>query len=278
MKNSVIILMLLVNFSIFGQCPPSGSIYLSTQEEVDNFIIDYPNCTSLQLVAIGDLGPIYQIFNLNGLMNLVSVDILRVMRLEASNLQGLSNLQTVGEFSIYDMPNLSSFEGLTSLETVTGPKFRVELCPSLLSLNGLESLNAFNGDEFSIRYNSSLNDSSGLDCYFFSEEFRNGVSNYNIQASLYQSIFDNCGIRLSDDDFNYTNFSFYPNPVHNILNIKSNYNVNNVGIFNTIGQKVFYEENLNTTEINVSNLKSGIYFLKLTDDENNSTIKKFIKE
>ncbi len=31
-------------------------------------------------------------------------------------------------------------------------------------------------------------------------------------------------------------------------------------------------------EINVSNLNNGVYFLKLTDVENNNTIKKFIKE
>jgi hypothetical protein len=45
-----------------------------------------------------------------------------------------------------------------------------------------------------------------------------------------------------------------------------------------MGQKVFSEENLKTMEIDVSNLKSGVYLLKLTDKQSNSTIKKFIKE
>ncbi|WP_417861470.1 T9SS type A sorting domain-containing protein [Winogradskyella sediminis] len=38
------------------------------------------------------------------------------------------------------------------------------------------------------------------------------------------------------------------------------------------------QKSLNTMEINVSNLNNGVYFLKLTDVENNNTIKKFIKE
>ena len=63
-----------------------------------------------------------------------------------------------------------------------------------------------------------------------------------------------------------------------LLNIKSNYNVSNVEIFNTMGQKVSSEENQSTTGINVSSQSDGIYFLKLIDVENSSTVKKFIKK
>ena len=70
----------------------------------------------------------------------------------------------------------------------------------------------------------------------------------------------------------------FPNPVKDNLYISSNYKLKSVHIFNAMGQKVFSEERQKTNEINVSNLSKGGYFLKLTDDQNNSTAKKFIKE
>ncbi len=61
------------------------------------------------------------------------------------------------------------------------------------------------------------------------------------------------------------NFSIYPNPVTNgVLYIKSDTPFNKVRIFNLTGNKVF--ETTNTSNgIDVSNLSSGIYFIKTTE-------------
>ncbi|MCB0752823.1 MAG: T9SS type A sorting domain-containing protein, partial [Ignavibacteriae bacterium] len=83
---------------------------------------------------------------------------------------------------------------------------------------------------------------------------------------------------LGTGDYSYGNsIVINPNPVRDNLFINTDKTIYRLEIFNTMGQKVFSEENLKTMEIDVSNLKSGVYLLKLTDDQNNSTVKKFIK-
>ena len=73
----IISLRLLICISLFvfsvkciAQCPP-GLVNLSTQAEVDNFIIQYPNCTEItgDLNIDGAAG----VTNLNGLRNLETV-------------------------------------------------------------------------------------------------------------------------------------------------------------------------------------------------------------
>lgn len=64
-------------------------------------------------------------------------------------------------------------------------------------------------------------------------------------------------------------FSLYPNPISNILHIKTNhYDLNKVIIYNNLGQIIF---STNSNIINVENLKSGIYFIKVFTNKGNST-------
>ena len=66
----------------------------------------------------------------------------------------------------------------------------------------------------------------------------------------------------------------YPNPMSNVLHIESN-NVQDVIIFNAVGQQVLFVEN--TNEINVENLNEGLYFVKICDMKGNSIVKKIVK-
>ncbi|MFY9241993.1 MAG: T9SS type A sorting domain-containing protein [Polaribacter sp.] len=66
-------------------------------------------------------------------------------------------------------------------------------------------------------------------------------------------------------DLNQFNFSAYPNPASNNLNLSASKNIGNVIIFNVLGQKVMtLNPNKNATSINVSNLNSGVYIVKAT--------------
>ena len=66
----------------------------------------------------------------------------------------------------------------------------------------------------------------------------------------------------------------YPNPMNNTLFIKNN-DIQNVTIFNTVGQQVLFVENRN--EIDVESLESGLYFVKIVDNRSNSVVKKVVK-
>ncbi|MFI1744841.1 T9SS type A sorting domain-containing protein [Thalassobellus sediminis] len=68
----------------------------------------------------------------------------------------------------------------------------------------------------------------------------------------------------------------HPNPVQNILTINSPSEINQVEIFNMIGQKVY--DTFNKNSINVSNLKTGIYIIEIKDKLGNLKTLKFIKK
>jgi hypothetical protein len=281
----ILLVIIFINLNVFGQCPPDDHFYAITQEAVDNFIIDYPNCTSLKNLWIGDAGPDYwEVTDLSAFINLVSVtERLLILQITASSLQGLNNLQTVGQdefdrFDIYFMPNLSSLEGLESLESVAGYSFSINLCPSLTNLNGLENLNTVNvSNSFIIDNNSNLNDVEGLDCYFFTEEFRNNVPNYIIQENLYPSIFENCEIILSNDNFTNNNISFYPNPAKSNININNTENIEQIDIFDLSGRLIKYKVS-DFKNIDLSDLSPGTYILKVSLDSNKFLNSKLIIE
>jgi len=62
----------------------------------------------------------------------------------------------------------------------------------------------------------------------------------------------------------------YPNPFNNLINIKSPREISDVKVFNTIGQAL-YQESFNSNNINIdlSILKTGVYYLKLTLKDGN---------
>ena len=61
-----------------------------------------------------------------------------------------------------------------------------------------------------------------------------------------------------------TSVNIYPNPAKNLINIKSSDKIENVKIYNLTGQIVFDKMiNDNSVQINTSEYKSGIYFIKI---------------
>lgn len=84
---------------------------------------------------------------------------------------------------------------------------------------------------------------------------------------------------LSTQDFDFgTYFTLYPNPAKNVLNIQSKQGleVNSIEIYNQLGQVVMAVTN-SVNAIDVSNLASGTYFVKV-NTEKGSANAKFVKE
>jgi hypothetical protein len=85
---------------------------------------------------------------------------------------------------------------------------------------------------------------------------------------------------LNNQDFEFSNyFRLYPNPVHDVLKIttKETITISSVSIYNTLGQLVVVIPNAqNTKTIDVSNLTTGNYFIKINSDKGTSNTK-FIK-
>ncbi|NNT72944.1 T9SS type A sorting domain-containing protein [Flavobacterium sp. IMCC34852] len=83
---------------------------------------------------------------------------------------------------------------------------------------------------------------------------------------------------LSGATFDNASFSYYPNPVKNVLNLSYSQAISNVEVYNLLGQKMIANTiGANQGQVDMSNLASGTYIVKVTADNQIKTIK-VIKE
>ncbi|WP_445454766.1 T9SS type A sorting domain-containing protein [Flavobacterium sp. 25HG05S-40] len=76
---------------------------------------------------------------------------------------------------------------------------------------------------------------------------------------------------LSSSDFESNSFSFYPNPVKDIVNFSSENVIENIIIYNILGQEVLYKQvNSKDFTIDISNLSNGTYFTILNNIKSQS--------
>ena len=68
----------------------------------------------------------------------------------------------------------------------------------------------------------------------------------------------------------------YPTITNSVLNISTNKTIKQMEIFNTNGASVL--NNIDAEVINVSVLATGVYLLRVTFDDNNTEVKRFIKQ
>ncbi len=77
-----------------------------------------------------------------------------------------------------------------------------------------------------------------------------------------------------DDVDNASAFSYYPNPVKNTLNIDAQNNIENVVMYNILGQEVLRTSpNSINSEVDMSALNTGAYFVKVTIAGATQTVK-----
>ncbi len=83
---------------------------------------------------------------------------------------------------------------------------------------------------------------------------------------------------LSTNSFDNANFTYYPNPVKDVLNLSYNKDITSVAVFNLIGQQVISTEfNAANGQLDMSTLSSGAYIVKVTSENTTKSIK-VIKE
>jgi len=167
-----------------AQCPTGNYISFYSQQEVDDFPSDYPNCTEIAVnVGIGggvaNLDGLNQITSIsgdleisynNGLTNLSGLENLSVVGGELwiqissalTDLSGLENLDSIGlGLYIMDNDNLHDLSALGNLKAI-GEDLSITSSPALINLSGLENINTVQ-TVLRITHNDNLVDLSGLE-------------------------------------------------------------------------------------------------------------------
>lgn len=79
---------------------------------------------------------------------------------------------------------------------------------------------------------------------------------------------------LSSNEFEAVGFKAHPNPVKDVLNLTYTQNISNIEVFNMLGQQVL-AKSVNAThgQVDMSNLATGTYLVKIATDNQVKTIK-----
>lgn len=157
--TTLIILIFIITIRVNAQsCLPEGIIF-ETQESIDNFPTNYPNCTEIE----GNVWITYKsITNLDGLSAITSIGgYLEFYASDSSlNLSGLINLTTIGTDLNFYSADIFSLSGLDNLISI-GRDLNIYECYNLTSLSGLQSLTSIGRDATIMR--SQLSNLSGLE-------------------------------------------------------------------------------------------------------------------
>lgn len=79
---------------------------------------------------------------------------------------------------------------------------------------------------------------------------------------------------LSTTDFDSSSLSFYPNPAKDRIIFSSKNTIENITLYNLVGQKVLYQKVYNTEiELDISHLSVGTYIAKCNDNEKSKSLK-----
>jgi endoglucanase len=100
----------------------------------------------------------------------------------------------------------------------------------------------------------------------------------NIGIVYVDNIYFHKNTVLSTDSFAVSKVKLYPNPTSNVLNIESVGTIQNIAIYNVLGQEVMNKlTNKTLVSLDISGLNAGVYIIKTAIDGNVSSTK-FIKE
>jgi len=221
--------------------------------------LDVNNNTSLEVLNFG--------------MNLLTT-------INISNNVALTELWCAGnQLTALDLNNTTALKRLycynnqlTFLDLSNNTSLNIVQCNN----NQLDGLNLKNGNNISITQLRTQNNPD-LTCIHVDDS---AYSNANWTGNSFQkdvnaTFSENCAYSI-DDFFVPTNISVYPNPVNDVLNIKSDLNlIENVKIYDIKGGLLYESSNKNKEiNVNVSDFSNGIYFVKTTiDDGISKTIK-----
>ncbi len=239
-------------------CLPYGNYYCISQTDVNNFQINYPNCMDIMgdIIIRGE-----DITNLGGLNVLTSIG---------------GNIQLGSYYNRNPVLNsIAGFENVTSV----GGNIGIRYNDALESLTGLDNIDAGTITNLYIHSNPSLSTCEVQSiCDYLASP--NGFIKINDNATgcnSQEEVESACGVGIPNINAE-SKISIYPNPTEKEIFIsgKNGIIINEVNIYNQIGQKVIHKKTI-VNSIDVSMLRQGMYIIELVTDNSRIREKLIIK-
>jgi Leucine-rich repeat (LRR) protein len=234
------------------------SLDLSSNTALTNLRSDSNSLTSLDVSSNTALTELYCYSNSLTSLDVSSNTALTYLYCHLNSLTSL-DLSNTALITLWCYSN-----SLTSLDLSSNNALTYLDCDS----NSLTSLNVKNGNNTNFTYFDATNN-PGLFCIEV-DDVAYSDSNWNNKYAGASYSLD-CSA-LSAEVIEINNFSLYPNPVKDYLNISLNegLELKRATIYNTLGQFIFSTQNL---KINTRNIASGIYYIEVETNKGKSAKK-----
>lgn len=243
--------------------------------------------------------------NINGLANagttLTNLEIRNNIAL--TNIDALEHITTLtGFLTISGNNSLSNINGLSNLSQIGGD-LRISANSFLSNLNGLSNLTSING-HIQISYNNTLTSLTGLDnidsetitelaiyncshlsgceaqsiCAFLENDGMAIISNNAFGCNTIDEVLNACqSVSVNEPAAFDHSIAIYPNPTSGVLQIIYPENEKaNVKVRNALGALVQTHYTTGNSQIDISNLPNGLYFVEFQSGGNIAT-KRIIK-
>ncbi len=128
----------------------------------------------------------------------------------------------------------------------------------------------------------NLEDLPGAGAVFLGFIADEPITKIELEGNNYEFVgnieFGVCEVVASEEVLGAHDVHIFPNPVGDLLTLKASENIVSLSILNTLGQQVKYARPLtNATDIDLSNLDSGVYFLSVQLKDKTGIYKVFKK-
>lgn len=265
----------------------SGGITFSNQSEIDNFPNNYPDCTQIlgnvviQNGNITNLDGLSQITYIGGSLIINNNTNLATLSQQNNDESqhvitfGLNNLTSISNnLVITNNANLTQINGFSSLNFVGG-FIQIENNNSLVDISSLQNINSTSFDDLIITNNNSLSVCEIESfCNYLSIPTNTATISNNATGCNSRTEIEIACENLNNEEHNTISVTLYPNPTKGVLYING-VSEGKVIIYDTIGR--FIKEQSLTTEINLSNLNNGLYYI-LIEHESGTSVKSILKK
>lgn len=275
MKKFIIlsIVLLEVISALAQSCLPNGYNF-GSQEAIDNFHTNFPNCTEIEgNVDIFSIGS--HVTNLNGLSGVTRIGgWLQIYdNPDLASLAGLEDLKSIGDHLVIDnndlLTNLTGLDSLTSIGTFIS----ITKNESLTSLSGLGKIQAGSISMIYIYYNFSLSscDVEAICNYLAIPSAPDGIYSNAPGCNERQEIINSCNSGLDNEIIPDFFLTLYPDPCSTSLTVRlpgnSNFRNTTFAIYNVNSQQVISQRLTEPqTVVDISTLPCGLYFVRVSND------------